>query len=225
MPTAYRNREDAGRELASALREYADRSDVIVLALPRGGVPVAREVANALHAPLDLINVRKLGTPGAPELAMGAIATGGVRVLNHSVIGLAGVTPEQIEEAVQVETRELERREQLYRSGRPAPDVSGRTVILVDDGVATGSTMKAAVRALRHQTPKRIVVAVPVGAGDTCRQLQVLADRVICPRMPADFVAIGLFYAAFPQLTDDEVRALMEFSEPAEDPVAMSGNS
>jgi putative phosphoribosyl transferase len=210
MWNAFRDRTDAGRQLASELREYADRNDVIVLALPRGGVPVGWEVAAALHAPLDIVNVRKLGTPGAPELAMGAIATGGVRVLNEEVIGPAGITESQIAKAVEVETHELERREQVYRGGRPAPDLSGRVAILVDDGVATGSTIKAAIRALRQLWPKEIVAAVPVGPPDTRDELGRLADRVVCLRMPPDFFAIGQWYQNFPQLTDREVCELME---------------
>jgi predicted phosphoribosyltransferase len=210
MWTAFRDRAEAGRELASELREFADRSDVIVLALPRGGVPVGWEVADALHAPLDIINVRKLGAPGAPELAMGAIATGGVRVLNEAVIGPARITESQIARAVEAEMRELERREQKYRGGRPAPDLAGRVAILVDDGVATGSTIKAAIRALRQLGPKQIIVAVPVGPPEICDELRALADRVVCPRMPSPFFAIGLWYESFPQLTDAEVCERME---------------
>jgi predicted phosphoribosyltransferase len=210
MWRAFRDRAEAGRELASGLREFADRSDVIVLALPRGDVPVGWEVAAALRAPLDIINVRKLGAPGAPELAMGAIATGGVRVLNEAVIGAAGITASEIAKAVEAETRELERREQKYRGGRPAPDLAGRVAILVDDGVATGSTIKAAIRALRQLGPKEIVVAVPVGPPETCDELRELADRVICPRRPSPFIAIGLWYESFPQVSDAEVCELME---------------
>lgn len=210
MWSAFRDRAEAGRQLASELREFADRSDVIVLALPRGGVPVGWEVAAALRAPLDVINVRKLGAPGAPELAMGAIATGGVRVLNESVIGPAHITESEIAKVIEAETRELERREQKYRGGRPAPDLAGRVAILVDDGVATGSTIKAAIGALRQLGPKEIVVAVPVGPPETCDELRALADRVVCPRMPSPFLAIGLWYESFPQLTDAEVCELME---------------
>ena len=210
MWRAFRDRAEAGRELASGLSEFADRSDVIVLALPRGGVPVGWEVAAALRAPLDIINVRKLGAPGAPELAMGAIATGGVRVLNEAVIGPAGITASDIAKAVEAEMRELERREQKYRGGRPAPDLAGRVALLVDDGVATGSTIKAAIRALRQLGPREIVVAVPVGPPETCDELRELADRVICPRRPSPFIAIGLWYESFPQVSDAEVCELME---------------
>lgn len=210
MQIPFVDRIDAGRQLAARLRDYANRADVIVLALPRGGVPVAYEVAAALNAPLDVLNVRKLGMPDQPELAMGAIATGGVRVLNEAVIGPAGITESEIAKAVEEETRELERREQKYRGGRPAPDLAGRVAILVDDGVATGSTIKAAIRALRQLGPKEIVVAVPVGPPETCDELRALADRVVCPRMPSPFLAIGLWYESFPQLTDAEVCELME---------------
>jgi predicted phosphoribosyltransferase len=183
---------------------------VLVLALPRGGVPVAFEVARSLHAPLDVFLVRKLGVPGHPELAMGAIASGGVRALNEDVLRVLQIPEEVIDSVAEEEQQELVRREQLYRGARPAPDVRGRTVILINDGLATGSTMRAAVAALRQQQPARIVVAVPVGAPETCAELQDEADQMVCARMPEPFHAVGLWYSDFAQTTDDEVRELLE---------------
>ena len=206
----FRDRTEAGRLLADRLGAYADRPDVLVLALPRGGVPVGYEVARALHAPLDVFLVRKLGAPGHGELAMGAIASGGVRVLNEGVVRGLGVTPEEIDAAAAAEQRELERRERAYRGGRPPLDVRGRTVILVDDGLATGSTMRAAVEALRRLGPARIVVAVPVGAPETCEEFHAEADDVVCARTPDPFYAVGLWYGDFSQTTDEEVRELLE---------------
>jgi predicted phosphoribosyltransferase len=183
---------------------------VIVLALPRGGVPVAFEVARALHAPLDVFLVRKLGLPGHEEFAMGAIASGGVRVLNEDVVRALRI-PENVIEAVSAaEQRELERRERLYRGDRPPPAVRGRTVILVDDGLATGSTMRAALTALRRQGAARIVVAVPIGAPETCAEFEREADDVICARTPEPFYAVGLWYGDFSQTTDEEVHDLLE---------------
>jgi len=208
--TLFRDRSEAGRVLAEKLRQYADRADVVVLALPRGGVPVGYEIAAALHAPLDVFLVRKLGLPGHEELAMGAIATGGVRVLNQDVVRPLQVPDEIIEAVAQQELRELERRERIYRDDRPAPDVRGRTVILVDDGLATGSTMRAAVAALRQQRPARIIVAVRVGATETCAGFRAEADEVVCARTPEPFYAVGLWYGDFSQTTDDEVRELLE---------------
>lgn len=205
----FHDRIDAGRQLAAKLHTYADRPDVVVLALPRGGVPVGFEVAQALHVPLDIFLVRKLGLPGQPELAMGAIATGGVRVLNDDVIERLRVPDETIEAVAQEELRELERRQQRYRGDRPAPSVRDKTVILVDDGLATGSTMRAAVAALRRQRPARIVVAVPVGAAETCADLRTEADEVVCAQTPEPFYAVGLWYEDFAQTTDDEVRELL----------------
>ena len=206
----YRDRTEAGRVLAERLRPYADRNDVLVLALPRGGVPVAFEVAQALHAPLDVFLVRKLGVPGREELAMGALATGGVRVLNEDVVAALGISATTIDEVARAEEQELRRREQLYRGDRPAPDVLGRTVILVDDGLATGSTMRAAVAALRQQQPARVVVAVPVGAAETCAEFRGEADEVICARTPEPFYAVGLWYSDFTQTTDEEVHDFLE---------------
>jgi putative phosphoribosyl transferase len=207
--TPFADRHAAGRELAERLRKYAGRSDVVVLALPRGGVPIAYEVAEALGAPLDLFLVRKLGTPGHRELAMGAIASGGVRVLNDEVVRWLGIPESAIDEVAREEQRELERREQLYREGRVPAPLENRVVILVDDGLATGSTMRAAVRAVKAQRPARIVVAVPVGARDTCAELSTIADEVICARMPEPFSAVGQWYLNFDQTTDEEVKQLL----------------
>jgi predicted phosphoribosyltransferase len=209
-PQAYADRHEAGRELAHLLQKYTDRDDVLVLALPRGGVPVAFEVATALNAPLDVFLVRKLGTPGHRELAMGAIASGGIKVLNDDVVHYLGISADQIDAVAREEQQELERREAVYRTGRPLPSLQNRTVILVDDGLATGSTMKAAVQAVKQQQPARVIVAVPVGAGDTCEELRALADEVVCGRMPTPFSAVGQWYHDFNQTTDDEVRDLLD---------------
>jgi predicted phosphoribosyltransferase len=205
----FRDRRDAGRFLARQLAAYANRPDVIVLALPRGGVPVAYEVAAALHAPLDVFLVRKLGVPGHEEYAMGAIASGGVRVLNERVVQGLGIPPWQIEAAAAREEQELARRERAYRGDRPAPDVRGRTVILVDDGLATGASMQAAITALRRLQPARIVVAVPTAAPDTCEQMRAAADEVVCASTPEPFHAVGLWYEDFSQTSDEEVGALL----------------
>lgn len=210
----YRDRREAGRELVQHLRQYADRSDLVVLALPRGGVPVAFEVAEALGAPLDVFLVRKLGTPGRRELAMGAIASGGVRVINDEVIEWLGITPEEIDRVAADELRELKRREAAYKAGRETVPIRGRVAILVDDGLATGSTMRAAVQAVRQQQPSRVVVAVPVGARETCQELQLVADEVVCARMPFPFSAVGQWYLDFRQTTDDEVRRLLQARNP-----------
>ena len=216
-PQPFANRREAGVELAARLQKYNAAGSLVVLALPRGGVPVAYEVARALAAPLDVFLVRKLGVPGHEELAMGAIATGGVRVLNTDVVGWYGIPAEMIDAVARHEEAELERRERAYREQRPPVAVAGRTVVLIDDGLATGSTMKAAVQAVRTQDPARIVVAVPVGAPDTCRELQSLADEVVCVRMPEYFRAVGLWYRDFAQTTDDEVRQLLQLAaEPVE---------
>jgi putative phosphoribosyl transferase len=202
----FKDRSSAGRALAKALQAYRGRGDVLVLALPRGGLPVACEVAEALGAELDLMLVRKLGTPGQEELAMGAIASGGIRVLNPDVIGPLGI-PEQVIARVEAgEKRELERRERAYRGTRPRAAVAGGCVILVDDGVATGATMRAAIAALRQQGPARIVVAVPVAPADTVMQLKREADEVVCLAMPEDFMAIAYWYEEFSQLSDEDVR-------------------
>ncbi len=203
------DRRAAGRALAEALGKYAGRNDVIVLALPRGGVPVAAEIAKSLEAPLDVMLVRKLGAPWQPELAMGAIASGGVRVMNDEVVRGMGISPEEIERVAEEELRELERREQAYRGDKPWPDLTDKSVILVDDGLATGATMHAAIDAVRAQNPARVVVAVPVAPPDTVQALKPLVDEVICLFQPEPFMAIGQWYQDFSQLTDAEVKALL----------------
>jgi predicted phosphoribosyltransferase len=205
----YRDRTEAGQVLARHLAPYASRPDLLVLALPRGGVPVAYEVAQALRAPLDVFIVRKLGVPGREELAMGALATGGVRVLNHDVVGALDIPDEVLDAVTEREEEELQRRSRLYRGDRPPPEVRGRTVILVDDGLATGSTMRAAVAALRRQGPAQSVVAVPVGSAETCAELAQEAE-VVCPRTPEPFLAVGLWYEDFTQTSDEEVRELLD---------------
>jgi predicted phosphoribosyltransferase len=205
----FADRKEAGIELARRLEHYRGRHDVVVLALPRGGVPVAHEVARAVGAPLDVFVVRKLGLPGHRELAMGAIASGGVRVLNEDVVGWYRVPNKIIEEVAREEQAELQRRENAYREGRPPVELRDQVVLLIDDGLATGSTMKAAVQAVRHHAPGRIVVAVPVGAPETCRALEATADEVVCVRMPEQFAAVGLWYRDFSQTTDDEVRQFL----------------
>ena len=203
------DRRTAGRELASHLSAYANRSDVLVLALPRGGVPVAFEVATALNAPMDIFLVRKLGTPGHRELAMGAIASGGIRVLNDAVVQWYGIPQPAIEAVAREEEQELLRRDREYRGDRPAPDLSGRTVILVDDGLATGSTMRAAVQAVKARRPARVIVAAPVGSPQTCAELSTIADEVVCATTPEPFSAVGEWYEDFDQTTDEEVRQLL----------------
>jgi putative phosphoribosyl transferase len=207
--TPFRNRREAGRVLASRLKKYAGRNDVVVLALPRGGVPVAFEVAEVLSAPLDIFLVRKLGTPGHRELAMGAIASGGIRVINEEVVRWLGISPEQIEAVAREEQRELERRQQAYLEGRAPQPLEARIVILVDDGLATGSTMRAAAEAIRQRNPAQVIVAVPVGAPDTCREMAALADEVVCARTPEPFSAVGQWYLDFDQTTDEEVMDLI----------------
>ena len=203
------NRREAGVELASKLRHYAGRRDVVVLALPRGGVPVAFEIAEALDAPLDIFLVRKLGMPGHPEYAIGAIASGGVRVLSEDVVRAYGIPSSAIEKIARDEQHELERREREYRKA-PLASLRDRIVILVDDGLATGSTMRAAVQAVRQHGPARVVVAVPVGAPSTCEEFADVTDETICARMPEPFSAVGLWYLDFSQTTDDEVRMLLD---------------
>jgi predicted phosphoribosyltransferase len=205
----FRDRNEAGRLLATKLTAYANRPDVLVLALPRGGVPVAYEVARSLGAPLDVFIVRKLGIPGHEEVAMGAVATGGVRVLNDEVVATLAIPENVIGAITAQEQQELARRERVYRGGRPPPDVRGRTVILVDDGLATGSTMHAAVRALRRQQPARIVVAVPTAAAETCEKLKSEVDEVVCATIPEPFHAVGRWFEDFSQTTDEEVRELL----------------
>jgi predicted phosphoribosyltransferase len=212
MARAFDDRYEAGRRLAAQLEKYAGRPDVIVLGLPRGGVPVAYEIARHLNVKLDVFIVRKLGVPGFEELALGAIASGGVRVLNDEVIGVLPNASAVIEEATDRERLELERREQLYRENRPGPELRDRTVILVDDGVATGATMRAGVAALRQSGAGKIIVAVPVGAPETCREFEKEVDETICAILPACFHAVGQFYKDFSQTTDDEVRDLLKRS-------------
>jgi predicted phosphoribosyltransferase len=209
-PIPYRDRRHAGVVLAQNLEHYRGRTDLAVLALPRGGVPVADEVARALNAPLDIFVVRKLGAPGQEELAMGAIASGGVRVLNDDTIKWYGLSPAVIDQVAQRELAELARREEVYRQGRPLIPVSDRTVILVDDGLATGATMQAAALAARRLSPARVVVAVPVGAAESCAALSAIADEVVCPMIPTSLTAVGLWYEDFSQTSDEEVRGILD---------------
>lgn len=209
MPSRFRNRIDAGRQLAAALAKYANRPGVIVLGLPRGGIPVAAEVARALHVPLDVFVVRKLGVPGHEEYAMGAIASGGVRLLDRRTVAAAGLTPAQVESVTAAERAELERRERSYRGDRPFPELTRRTVILVDDGLATGASMRAAIEALRQERPARIVVAVPVAAPETCHAFRHVADEIVCAATPEPFYAVGRWYDDFSQTTDQEVHELL----------------
>ena len=214
MPRSFifQDRTDAGRQLAEELLSYAGRDDVIVLALPRGGVPVAFEVAQRVRVPLDVCVVRKLGVPGHEELAMGAIASGGVRVLNEDVLYVLPDAQSIVEMVTAIEREELKRRERDYRSNRPAPEVHGRTVILVDDGLATGATMRAAAAALRQQGAAKIIVAVPVGAPGTCHEIRSVADEVVCLQTPGSFMGVGQYYEDFSQTTDEEVRELLAAS-------------
>lgn len=205
----FEDRIDAGRQLAAKLSHYANRPEVIVLALPRGGVPVAYEVAVALKAPLDVFLVRKLGAPSQRELAMGAIASGGVRVLNDDVVNYLGIPEEVIDRVAEEEMRELYRREREYRGARAMENLQDRIVILVDDGLATGSTMRAAIKALHQFKPAKIVVGVPVSAPETCAEFEQEVDEIICVQTPQPFRAVGLWYRDFSQTTDDEVRTLL----------------
>jgi putative phosphoribosyl transferase len=206
----FADRAEAGRELASHLRSYANRDDVIVLGTPRGGVPVALEVAKALAAPLDVFVLRKLGVPGREELAFGAIASEGVRILDPCIVQSWGLTPAEVERVTWAEKQELDRRERRYRAGRPPLDVSGLTVILVDDGIATGSSMRAAIRALRQMHPAAIVVAAPVAPGSTFTRLRPEVDELVCLATPEPFYGVGQFYADFSEVSDDEVNDLLE---------------
>ena len=216
MAKRFKDRSDGGRQLAALLAHLRDENP-IVLGLPRGGLPVAYEVAHALHAPLDVLNVRKLGVPWHEELAMGAIATGGVRRLNENVIVAAGVTTAMLDEATKVQRVELERRERLYRSGQPAPDLHGRSVVLVDDGIATGATVRAAIAVVRAQKPAHLVLAVPVAQESVAAELAREVDEFVCVIRPGDLYAIGVWYDAFPQLTDREVQDILRraAAEPA----------
>jgi predicted phosphoribosyltransferase len=206
----FKNREEAGSALAEKLENYKDQSDVVVLGLPRGGVPVAEKIAGAIGAPLGVFVVRKLGVPGHEELAMGAIGSGGVRVMNDEVVRSMNVSKEQIDVTVEKEQRKLKEREEKYRGQRPELDLQGKTVILVDDGIATGATMKVSVKALRQHKPAKLVVAVPVAPPQTCRELEQAVDELICPVQPANFGAIGAFYDDFSQTSDEEVREILQ---------------
>jgi putative phosphoribosyl transferase len=211
MPTArFRDRREAGRRLAQSLAPYANRDDVVILALPRGGVPVAFEVARALGAPLDVFPVRKLGAPGHPEFAIGAIAAGGVRILTKDAIEELGISPAVVEQVAERERLELERRDKVYHGDRPKPPLKGKTVLVMDDGLATGSTMEAAVSALRQYQPAKIIVAAPVGASETCRRMRAVADDVVCLETPEPFNAVGSWYQVFDQTTDAEVIELLQ---------------
>jgi putative phosphoribosyl transferase len=212
----FADRDEAGRRLGAALRGYARERDLIVLALPRGGVPVAARIAEALHAPLDVCIVRKLGVPGFEELAMGAIASGGARVLNTEMIAQLGYPQEVVDRIVEREEHEVRRRESLYRGDRPFPDLAGRTVIVVDDGAATGASMRAAVVALRQLRPRKIVVALPVASREAARLLSAAADDCVCLLQPEPFYGVGAWYEDFTQLADDDVRAMIADSEQSE---------
>lgn len=209
----FRDRREAGRRLAAELISYAGRPDVLVLALPRGGVPVGYEVARALGAPLDVFLVRKLGTPGHEELAMGAVASGGIRVLNEDVVSALGLDEGVIQAAVEHETRVLSGRERRYRGDRPATSLADRIILLVDDGLATGATMRAAVAAVRRQSPKRLIVAVPVAPPETCEMLRPEADEVVSLAAPTPFYGVGFWYEDFSPTTDEEVRELLAASD------------
>jgi len=211
----FEDRTEAGRVLADKLVDYAGRADVVVLALPRGGVPVGFEVARALGAPLDVCSVRKLGVPGHEELAMGAIAADGTRVINQDVVQQLGIPDAATDAEAAAERQELERRERAYRDQLPQPEVRGKVVLLVDDGLATGSTMRAAVAAVRRQQPARIVVAVPAGAASACQELEQDADQVVCASSPEPFLAVGQAYRNFEQTTDEEVRDLLRAARSA----------
>jgi putative phosphoribosyl transferase len=218
MKTRFRDRVEAGQMLAQSLTKYANRPGVLVLGLPRGGVPVAYEVAQALNAPLDVFVVRKLGVPGHEELAMGAIASGGVRVLNQSVIEMLDIPEETINAVAARELRELHRRERAFRDHRPPPEVRGRTIVLVDDGIATGSTMRAAIKALRQLKAERIIVAVPTAAPSTVEEMQPEVDEFVAIMTPDDFAGVGQWYEDFSQTGDDEVRELLQKSSAVSNP-------
>ncbi len=213
MTKIFRNRSEAGKLLAQSLSAYANSSEVLVLGLPRGGVPVAFEVAKALQVPLDICLVRKLGVPGYKELAMGAIASGHVIFINEDVVQSLGISQEAIEKVIAAERRELKRRERVYRSGQPAPNIKGKTIILIDDGIATGSTIRAALATLRQQQPQKIVLAIPVAPPEACHSLKAEVDELVCLLAPEWFCAIGLWYEDFAQTTDSQVRQLLADKE------------
>ncbi len=206
----FRDREDAGKRLALLLNQFTDRADVLVIGLPRGGVPVAYAIATMLNVPLDVMNVRKLGVPGREELAMGAIASGGVRVINDDVVQDLDISPAMLDRVLQRERQELARREQIYRNNRPFPSLEGRTVILTDDGIATGATIHAAIMALRQSHPARIILAIPVAASATIDAMYAEVEEMVCLLMPNSFQSVGMWYEAFPQTSDEEVRALLK---------------
>ncbi|WP_454782089.1 phosphoribosyltransferase [Legionella sp. WA2022007384] len=208
----YDDRYQAGRVLVDSLKDYAKRTDVIVLALPRGGVPVAYEIASKLSLPLDIFIVRKLGVPGHEELAMGAIASGGITVFNEEIVNSLHISKKAISTIQKSEQEELSRRELVYRGKKPFPELAGKTVILVDDGIATGYTMRAAIAALKQRNPAKIMVTVPVAARSTCDEIAPLVDEIICPMRPVNFYAVGLWYNDFSQTTDDEVMQLLQKS-------------
>lgn len=210
MRNRYRNRKEAGQVLAHELLPFAKQNDVLILALPRGGVPVAFEIAKALHAPLDVFIVRKLGVPGHSELAMGAIAADGVTVFNDDVLRSLNITPEEIEAVKEKELRELERRSLLYRGDKPFPQLQDKVVILVDDGIATGATMRAAIKALRKLNVGKMIVAVPVAANETCEEIKEQVDGLVCPLRPYQFYAVGAWYDEFTQTEDEEVFHLLQ---------------
>ena len=214
MSLPFRDRADAGRALAADLARYDGAPGLLVLGLPRGGVPVAAEVARALRAPLDVFVVRKLGVPGREELAMGAIASGGIRVIDPEIVTALGISPVEIELVAQREEQELARREELYRGRRAPPELRDRTVILVDDGLATGSSMRAAALAVRSEAPARVVIGVPTAPAETCAALRHEVDDVVCSMMPEPFQAVGLWYEDFSETTDDEIRRLLASAEP-----------
>lgn len=218
--TRFRDRKDAGRRLGEALGAYANRADIVVLGLPRGGVPVAAEVARNLNAPLDVLVVRKLGVPFHRELGMGAIASGGVRIINKEVVNAFGISTEAVQDVAREERQELERREKAYRGEMPPLKLEGKTVLIVDDGIATGSTMLAAVEAVRHLKAARVVVAVPTAPPSTCERMREVADDVVALLTPEDFYAVGLWYENFGQTSDDEVRECLEQSVPSIERVA-----
>jgi putative phosphoribosyl transferase len=219
----FQDRAEAGRVLADRLTKYAGSPDVVVLALPRGGVPVGFQVARSLGAPLDVLSVRKLGVPGREELAMGAIASDGTQVINQTVVRELGIAEDKLQAVAAAEHQELERRERTYRAQRPRPELTGKVVIVVDDGLATGATMWAAVAAIRRQRPARVVVAVPVAAASTCQALEQAADEVICASTPALFTAVGQAYRNFAQTTDEEVCALLDAAQATNDDHAAGG--
>jgi putative phosphoribosyl transferase len=215
MDRRFRNRSEAGQKLADQLERYAGREDVVVLGLPRGGVPVAYEVAARLNVPMDVFVVRKLGVPGQRELAMGAIASGGVRVLNEDIVGSLGISEDEIDRVARREQEELERREKLYRGERQRARLEGQVVMLVDDGLATGASMRAAVKAVKQGGPKRIVVAVPTAPPETCREMGRLVDEAVCLITPRPFMGVGAWYDEFPQTTDEEVRDFLQRAKEA----------